>query len=154
MWRLQQAIDQQFIGFGATVVNKLVDLLNRGQQPKQIKTQTSYESGAIRGRRKRQPFLFEPGQNELVDRIGNKFAMLNGRRKGHGQRAIGPMVINQLLLWSIAPLHALVDPSSQPGHLNGTQTSAFRWHEMLCVQASDIVNQAAVTTVSDDHGLS
>src|SRR5260370_35368011 len=69
MRRAQQPVDLLLVSILALILEKRVDLFDRGRQPDQIETQPPQKSYPIGLRRSREPFLLKASQNKTIDRI-------------------------------------------------------------------------------------
>ncbi len=84
--RGQQAIDHLGVGVGRGVVFERFDLVGRGRQAGQVECRAAQQRAPIGPRRGTQFVVFQPRENEAIDRAGGPVCVLDWRRIGkpHG----------------------------------------------------------------------
>ena len=142
-FRLQQAIDNRFVGVGRGVGEKRFDFGWRRRKPGQVIGNSTKESCfACRGCWC-QPVLFELAEYKRVDRIGDPACILDGRWLCDRRWHEGPVFL---------PFRPLFNPALQQIQLRGRQAWTFRGHLLGFVGRQNAANQFAMLDVFRNHG--
>ena len=116
VWRLQQPVDQKFVGIGSGILQEVLDFLSGRRQPKEVKAETANQRGAIRFGRWRDVLLIEPGQHKGVDRIVNPCSPRHVRDRRSPRTDEGPMDrlrnVGNDKLCVLRPVGTLLDPGA------------------------------------------
>ncbi len=80
--RIEEAVDELFVGVGAVVFQKGVDFPRSRWQARQVERCAADERGLVGFRCRFQALFVQPGQNEPIDRIAGPRLVLNGGEGG------------------------------------------------------------------------
>src|SRR5262245_4155232 len=88
----QQPVNQLFISVRRRVGEKLIYLLRTRRQPYEIQIDTADERLFRRFGRRREAFLFQSRQDEIVDRIAGPTLIFSLRQRGANWFDVSPML--------------------------------------------------------------
>ena len=153
--RREQSVNKLFVSALAFVAKKVFDLVRRGRQAGQIKTQSPDQSAPIRFRRRRHFFRFEFGQHKQINRIARPILVFHLWQRGTGSGFETPPIgfVGRLGDGGfVGPGCALINPRAQKSNLLRRQPPAFFWHDQIFFQSSDEMNHPAFGAATGNDG--
>ena len=116
MRRRQEAIHQLLIGVRPLVGDEGVHLFRRRRQTEQVETEPADQHSSVGLRRRGDPLLFQPGEDEAVDGIAHPGFVFDGRLGGADDRLERPV---------LAPGDDLVGGGGAPASIHALRTATW-----------------------------
>ena len=127
---------------GGGVGEKGIRLRNARRQAREIQRQPAQQRGLGRLWRRREIFLFQPREDERINRIPHPRRVFHQRQRGLHRRFESPVIapVHQHHRRRVRPLRALIDPRPQQPDLLRREAFAFLRHHLIA-QPGDEMNQ-------------
>ncbi len=157
--RFQEPVDGILVGGIGLLLQKRVQLGQRGWEPGEVQAEAPYERRLVRFGGRPDAIGLQFGQDEAIHRIPDPGRILHRRRNGTSQgperpvRRLGLRFLPTRVRVDLRPAGALVDPRAQEPHFVRAEPLPSGRHDLIRNQTGDELDEPASRAVAGpDHG--